>query len=83
MPQPQDNVQHIIVLMLENRSFDNMLGWQFGLDSQKFNGTDQLFAAAALPPRDLLLPHRITTPGEARPYIRTKVNAFLRRLEAE
>ena len=30
-------IDHIVVLMLENRSFDNMLGWQFGLDAKKFN----------------------------------------------
>jgi phospholipase C len=57
-----------------------------------------LYAAAALPPHELALPHRalmrtgvkpsvaplpITTPGEARPYIKAKVNAFLGRLEAE
>jgi len=57
-----------------------------------------LYAAAALPPRPLVLPHLalmrtgvrppveplpIATPGEARPYIKTKVNAFLGRLEAE
>lgn len=36
-----DLIDHIVVLMLENRSFDNMLGWQFGLDPQKFNVTDQ------------------------------------------
>jgi phospholipase C len=25
-------IEHIVVLMQENRSFDNLLGWQFGLD---------------------------------------------------
>ena len=34
-------IDHIVVLMLENRSFDNMLGWQFGLDPNRFNLTDQ------------------------------------------
>lgn len=27
MPAPQDNIKHLIVLMLENRSFDHMLGF--------------------------------------------------------
>ena len=27
MPTPLDKIDHIVVLMLENRSFDNMLGW--------------------------------------------------------
>lgn len=29
MPTIHDKVQHVIVVMLENRSFDNMLGWTF------------------------------------------------------
>lgn len=34
-------IEHIVVLMQENRSFDNMLGWQFGLDPDTmFNLTD-------------------------------------------
>src|SRR5262250_2377266 len=41
MANSLNQVDHIVVLMLENRSFDNMLGWQYGLDSQKFNLTDQ------------------------------------------
>ena len=27
MPTPPDRIQHVVVLMLENRSFDHMLGW--------------------------------------------------------
>ncbi|MES1243813.1 MAG: alkaline phosphatase family protein [Acidobacteriota bacterium] len=27
-------IEHIVVLMQENRSFDNLLGWQFGLDPE-------------------------------------------------
>ena len=34
-------IEHIVVLMLENRSFDNMLGWQLGLDPKLFNLSDQ------------------------------------------
>src|SRR3989442_5626117 len=34
-------IKNIVVLMLENRSFDNMLGWQFGLDPGKFNLTER------------------------------------------
>lgn len=30
-------IEHIVVLMMENRSFDNMLGWQFGLDPSSSN----------------------------------------------
>jgi phospholipase C len=34
------SIRHIVVLMLENRSFDNLLGWQYGLsesDSNRYN----------------------------------------------
>ncbi len=31
------NIEHIVVLMMENRSFDNMLGWQHGLLPDHFN----------------------------------------------
>ena len=31
------NIKHIVVLMMENRSFDNMLGWQYGLQPTNFN----------------------------------------------
>lgn len=31
------NIKYIVVLMLENRSFDNLLGWQFGLTSSDGN----------------------------------------------
>jgi len=37
MPNPFENIEHIVVLMMENRSFDNMLGWQFGLSPENFN----------------------------------------------
>jgi phospholipase C len=33
-------IEHIVVLMMENRSFDNLLGWQFGLDPDLNNRTD-------------------------------------------
>ena len=38
-------IKHIIVLMMENRSFDHMLGWQGraevdGLDGTEFNHID-------------------------------------------
>jgi len=29
LPNPLDQIEHIIVLMLENRSFDNLLGWLY------------------------------------------------------
>lgn len=35
------HIEHIVVLMMENRSFDNILGWQFGLDPNLSNTTDQ------------------------------------------
>ena len=31
------NIKHIVVLMMENRSFDNMLGWQYGLPADSYN----------------------------------------------
>ena len=31
------NIEHIVVLMMENRSFDNLLGWQFGLPPDSSN----------------------------------------------
>lgn len=31
------NIEHIVVLMMENRSFDNLLGWQFGLPPESSN----------------------------------------------
>jgi phospholipase C len=31
------NIEHIVVLMMENRSFDNMLGWKHGLSENAFN----------------------------------------------
>src|SRR3954470_1765773 len=39
MPTGLDNLKHIVVLMLENRSFDHMLGW---LQSPQYqiDGTD-------------------------------------------
>jgi hypothetical protein len=41
MANAQSQIEHIVVLMLENRSFDNMLGWQFGLDPERFNLSDR------------------------------------------
>ena len=35
-------IEHIVVLMMENRSFDNILGWQFGLEPNLFNETDEV-----------------------------------------
>lgn len=29
MPVGMDNIEHVVVLMLENRSFDNLLGWLY------------------------------------------------------
>ena len=47
MPSPEDIVQHIVVLMLENRSFDHMLGYMKsqipslnGLDGTEWNPED-------------------------------------------
>jgi len=47
MPDPADIVQHIVVLMLENRSFDHMLGYMKsqipslnGLDGTEWNPED-------------------------------------------
>ena len=40
MPEPYQSIEHIVVLMQENRSFDNMLGWQFGLSEAPFNLAD-------------------------------------------
>jgi len=47
LPQQLDalknNVEHIVVLMLENRSFDNLLGWLYedgAPNGQKFDGLD-------------------------------------------
>src|SRR5664279_4316765 len=31
---PLDQINHIVVLMLENRSFDNVLGWLYDADNQ-------------------------------------------------
>lgn len=40
----KDSVDHIVVLMLENRSFDNLLGWLYAEDApprgQSFHGLD-------------------------------------------
>ena len=41
MANDLSQIQNIVVLMLENRSFDNMLGWQLGLDPSLFNLSDQ------------------------------------------
>jgi len=32
-----DQIEHIVVLMLENRSFDNILGWEHGLSTSDCN----------------------------------------------
>jgi phospholipase C len=42
MPDGLSQIDHIVVLMQENRSFDNMLGWQFEADvlREKFNLTE-------------------------------------------
>lgn len=42
MENQLDRIEHIVVLMLENRSFDNMLGWLGTADGgpQKVNGVD-------------------------------------------
>src|SRR5262245_54659959 len=34
MPDAINNIEHIVVLMLENRSFDNLLGWLYGPNNQ-------------------------------------------------
>jgi len=38
--EPYQSIEHIVVLMQENRSFDNMLGWQFGLSEALWNRAD-------------------------------------------
>ena len=39
-----DNIEHIVVLMMENRSFDNVLGWLYNSDNlppgETFNGVN-------------------------------------------
>ena len=37
MAEPYQSIEHVVVLMQENRSFDNLLGWQFGLSDALFN----------------------------------------------
>lgn len=32
-----DNIEHVVVLMLENRSFDMMLGWLYEHDQSVIN----------------------------------------------
>ena len=32
-----DKIEHVVVLMLENRSFDSMLGWLYEHDSPNVN----------------------------------------------
>jgi len=40
VPEPYQSIEHIVVLMQENRSCDNMLGWQLGLSESLFNRAD-------------------------------------------
>lgn len=37
MAKSSSRIEHVVVLMLENRSFDNILGFQFGLDMSYSN----------------------------------------------
>lgn len=34
-----DKIEHIVLLMMENRSFDNVLGWLYP-DNPDFNGVN-------------------------------------------
>jgi len=35
---PLDRINHIVVLMLENRSFDNVLGWLYDSNNKPLRG---------------------------------------------
>jgi len=39
-----DNIEHVVVLMLENRSFDMMLGWLYEKDQSVINNIPQAAA---------------------------------------
>ena len=52
MPKNLDKVDHIVVLMMENRSFDNILGWQFGLSPKLSNSTATGEEIHVWPPKD-------------------------------
>ena len=56
MPNPSDIVQHVVVLMMENRSFDHMLGYMKseipsldGLDGTEWNPEDASSPVARVP----------------------------------
>ena len=88
----QSNLQkidHVVVLMLENRSFDNMLGWLMHSDrgKQKVNGVagkelSNPIPAFAKPPRGLksipvgketVMTHPNPDPGEEYPHVNTQL----------
>ena len=82
-------IDHIVVLMLENRSFDNMLGWLGASDGgkQKVNGVagkdlSNPIPAFAKPPRGLksipvgketVMTHPNPDPGEEYPHVNTQL----------
>jgi phospholipase C len=39
-----ENIEHVVVVMMENRSFDNLLGWLYDnlTDPPRFNIPDQV-----------------------------------------
>jgi len=82
-------IDHVVVLMLENRSFDNMLGWLGASDGgrQKVNGVvgkdlSNPIPAFAKPPRGLksipvgketIMIHPNPDPGEEYPHVNTQL----------
>lgn len=47
MSEPWSSIKHIVVLMMENRAFDNMLGWLYAPDNEPPGTRGQSFEGLA------------------------------------
>src|SRR5215813_2774075 len=61
-PPEQSGIEHIVVVTMENRSFDHLLGWVPGADGKQagltyFDKTNRLFSTSELAPDYTGCPH--------------------------
>lgn len=85
-PRSEPGFDHVVVLMYENRSFDNVLGFLYGADEQPdFDGLNQgsysnvgpagetIEAHAYVGDTDTVMRHPQPDPGEHYPHVNTQI----------
>jgi len=85
-PRSEPGFDHVVVLMYENRSFDNVLGFLYGADEQpEFDGLNQgsysnvgpggetIEAHTYVGDTDTVMRHPQPDPGETYPHVNTQI----------